>query len=132
MDAATTTIFCRGIRGAITVESNTAEAILAAARELLDEMIAANDIDPDDIGSVIFSTTPDLNAEYPAVAARQLGWQDVALMCTHEMNVPHGLKMCLRVLIMWNTPRTSHEIKHVYLREAHILRPDREHWRALQ
>ena len=116
---------CRGVRGAITVEANTAEAILDAAHELLTALVEANDIDPDDIGSLFFTTTIDLNAEYPALAARQLGWLDVAIMCGHEMDVPHGLKKCLRVLIMWNTARSARDIQHVYLRDAVTLRPDR-------
>jgi len=116
---------CRGVRGAITVEANTAEAILSATRELLEALVEANEIDPDDIGSVLFTTTTDLDAEYPAVAARQLGWVDAPILCLHEMAVPHGLPMVLRVLIMWNTSRSAREIKHVYLRDAWQLRPDR-------
>lgn len=116
---------CRGIRGATTVEANTREAILEATRELLVLMIKHNGILPDDVASVIFTTTMDLNAEYPAVAARQLGWHDAALMCAHEMAVPHGLKMCLRILIMWNTSQTAQEIHHVYINGAKHLRPDR-------
>ena len=116
---------CRGVRGAITVEENTAEAIRKAALELLTALVEANHIDVDDIGSVHFTTTTDLNAEFPAVAAREMGWHDVALLCGHEMNVPHGLPMCLRVLVMWNTTRTPREIQHVYLGEAQRLRPDR-------
>lgn len=116
---------CLGVRGAITVDANTAEAILAATRDLLTAIIEANQIETDDIGSVIFSTTTDLNAEYPAVSARQMGWQDIAIMCTHEMNVPHGLKRCVRVLIMWNTSLSVGDIRHIYLREAQQLRPDR-------
>lgn len=116
---------CRGIRGATTVEENTREAILEATRELLVLMIKHNGIVPDDVASVIFTTTMDLNAEYPAVAARQLGWHDAALMCAHEMAVPHGLKMCLRILIMWNTTLSAHEIHHVYINGAKHLRPDR-------
>lgn len=116
---------CRGIRGATTVEANTRDAILEATRELLILMIKHNAILPDDVASVIFTTTMDLNAEYPAVAARQLGWHDAALMCAHEMAVPHGLKMCLRILIMWNTPLTAQEIQHVYINGAKHLRPDR-------
>ncbi len=116
---------CLGVRGAITVDANTAEAILAATRELLIAILEANPIELDDIGSAIFSTTVDLNAEYPAVAARQMGWHDVAIICTHEMNVPHGLKGCVRVLIMWNTSLSARDIRHIYLREAQHLRPDR-------
>lgn len=116
---------CLGVRGAITADANTAEAILAATRELLTTIVEANQIETDDIGSVIFSTTIDLNAEYPAIAARQMGWQDVAIMCTHEMNVPQGLKRCVRVMIMWNTNLSPHDVRHIYLREAQQLRPDR-------
>jgi chorismate mutase len=107
------------------VDENTPEAIAEATLDLLQQIIEANGIRPDDIASVIFTTTPDLNAEYPALFARQLGWYDVALMCGHEMAVPHGLKMCLRVLIHWNTTRRADEIQHVYIRGAVNLRPDR-------
>ncbi len=118
---------CRGVRGATTVTENTAESIADAARDLLEQIIATNAIRPEDIASVFFTTTADLNADYPALAARQLGpgWLEVALMCSHEMAVPHGLKMCLRVLIHWNTTRRADEIQHVYIRGAVSLRPDR-------
>ncbi|MBN1680780.1 MAG: chorismate mutase [Anaerolineae bacterium] len=116
---------CRGVRGAITVTENTADAILQAVSDLLSIMIDANQIDPDDVGCVFFTTTPDLNAEFPAVAARQLGWLDVAILCGHEMDVPHGLKHCLRILIMWNTRLRAQDIQHIYLGDAISLRPDR-------
>jgi chorismate mutase len=116
---------CLGVRGATTVEDNTARAILDAAHELLAAIIAANRIEPDDVGAVFFTTTRDLNAEYPAVAARQLGWNEVAILCSHEMEVPHGLERCLRVLVMWNTTLAPRDIRHVYLRGAQSLRPDR-------
>jgi chorismate mutase len=119
------TIYCRGIRGATTCEANTPEAILQATHELLVLLIEANDIDSVDIGSAIFSTTPDLNAEFPALAARQLGWHDVALICTHEMSVAKALPRCIRVLIHWNTPKSQSEIKHVYTKDARSLRPER-------
>jgi len=115
---------CRGIRGAITVESNSREAILAATRELLDEMVRANAVRKDDVASAYFTTTPDLDAEFPAVAARGVGWSNVALMCGHEMDVPGSLGMCLRILLHVNTERTQDEICHVYLRGAAVLRPD--------
>ena len=115
----------RGVRGATTADENTREAILAATRELLCLLIEANDIRPDEVASAIFTTTIDLNAEYPALAARALGWHDVALMCTHEMNVPHGLKQCVRILLHWNTAVAAHEVKHVYIKGATNLRPDR-------
>jgi chorismate mutase len=115
----------RGIRGATTAEANTRESILSATQELLEAMIAANNLQPDDIASAIFTTTPDLNAEFPAVAARQLGWYDVALMCGHEMSVPHSLTMCIRILIHWNTRVRADEVQHVYIKGAVHLRPDR-------
>lgn len=120
-------IYCRGIRGATTAEENSREAILGATRELLREMIDANGIRMEEIGSAIFTTTPDLNAEFPAFAARQLGWHDVALMCGHEMAVPEALQHCIRVLIHWNTPKLQQEIIHIYIRGAVNLRPERKH-----
>jgi chorismate mutase len=118
-------LMCRGIRGATTAEANTAEAILAATRELLAMTIRANDIRPEDVASAYFTTTTDLNATYPALAARQLGWYDVALLCGHEMEVPNGLPHCIRLLIHWNTTRRPEEIVHVYIHGAKNLRPDR-------
>lgn len=114
----------RGIRGATTVESNTREEILDAARELLEAIVQANDLPHDHVASIIFTTTPDLNAEFPAVAARELGWTDVALECMHEMNVPGSLPKCLRILMHVNTDRSASEIKHQYLRGAVVLRRD--------
>ena len=118
-------LICRGVRGATTVENNSAEAIQAATRELLYIMIRANGIHVNDVASVIFTTTTDLNATYPALAARQLGWYDAALLCGHEMEVPGGLERCIRILIHWNTTCGPEDIVHVYLREAKGLRPDR-------
>jgi chorismate mutase len=114
----------RGIRGATTVEANTREAVLQAAAELLSALIEANDIRRDDVASVIFTTTPDVNAEFPAVAARQMGWTNVALMCGHEMAVPGSLPMCLRILMHVNTAKTPDELQFVYLRGARALRQD--------
>jgi chorismate mutase len=116
----------RGIRGATIAAENSQEAILAATRELLYTMIQANGIAPEDVASVHFTTTVDLNATYPALAARQLGWFDVALLCGHEMDVPGSLGRCIRILIHWNTRRRLEEIVHVYLHEARSLRPDRQ------
>ncbi|MFZ0546824.1 MAG: chorismate mutase [Candidatus Promineifilaceae bacterium] len=118
-------LICRGIRGATTVEENSVDAILSATRELLYIIIRANEIEAEDVASVIFTTTTDLNATYPALAARQLGWYDTALLCGHEMNVPGGLPRCIRVLVHWNTTRHPKDIVHVYLRRAKDLRPDR-------
>lgn len=115
---------CRGVRGATTVDEDTPEAILKATRELLALMIHLNGIDSRDVASAIFTTTPDLVSQYPALAARQLGWMDVPLLCGHEMAVPNGLPRCIRVLIHWNTETPQHAIQHVYLREARALRPD--------
>lgn len=115
----------RGIRGATTAESNTREAILAATDELLRLMIDANELCADDVASVIFTTTSDLTADYPALAARALGWHDVALMCAHEMAVPHGLPMCIRILMHWNTSVPAADVQHVYIKGAARLRPDR-------
>ena len=114
----------RGIRGATTVESNTREEILDAARELLDAIVRANELPHDHVASIIFTTTPDLNAEFPAVAARELGWTDVALECMHEMNVPGSLPRCLRILMHVNTERSAAELQHIYLRGARVLRRD--------
>jgi chorismate mutase len=115
---------CRGIRGATTVDSNTREDILEAACELLTEIVRANDVEADDVASVFFTTTPDLNAEFPALAARQMGWNDVALLCGHEMNVPGSLPMCLRILLHVNTEKRAEEVVHVYLKGARVLRPE--------
>ena len=118
-------MLCRGVRGATTVESNNPEEILKATRQLLALLIRQNDIRPEDVTSAIFSTTTDLDAEFPALAARQLGWIDVALMCVHELDVPGSLRRCIRVLLHWNTDRPSNEVVHVYIKEAANLRPDR-------
>ncbi len=115
---------CRGVRGAVPVMSNTESDILAAAERLLSELISRNGIISDDIASAIFTTSPDLNAEYPAIAARKFGWSNVALLCGHEMDVPHGMQSCLRILIHWNTDKSSEDIVHVYLDETRSLRPD--------
>lgn len=119
-------MMCRGVRGATTVTENSPKAILEATRELLETVVRYNDMNPEDVASVYFTTTSDLTATYPALAARQMGWFDVALLCGHEMAVPDGLPMCVRVLIHWNTTRTAKELVHVYLREAKSLRPDRK------
>jgi chorismate mutase len=116
---------CRGIRGATTVDANNREAILEATRELLAEMVRANDVRAEDVASGYFTTTPDLNAEFPAVVARNdFGWSNVALMCGHEMAVPGSLPMCIRILLHVNSDRSQAEINHLYLRGAAVLRPD--------
>ena len=117
-------IFCRGVRGAITVDENDANAILAATEELLQAILAANEMHEQDVASVFFTVTPDLDAICPAAAARRMGWTHTALLCLQEMAVPDSLPRCIRVLIHWNTGRAIDEIRHVYLREARRLRPD--------
>ena len=114
----------RGVRGATTADENSREAILRATRQLLALMIRLNGIDAREVASAIFSTTSDLNAEFPALAARQLGWLDVPLLCTHEISVPGSLPLCVRVLVHWNTDKSQQEIRHVYLKKAVQLRPD--------
>lgn len=116
---------CRGVRGAITVQSNSREEILRETRRLLALIIRLNGIEAEDVASAIFTTTRDVNAEYPALAARQLGWLDAALLCGHEMEVPNGLPHCIRILVHWNTTKKPHEIQHIYLGEAVRLRPDK-------
>ncbi len=115
---------CRGIRGAITVEQNSAETILNATRTLLQQIVDANTLDPAEIASVILTATPDLDAVAPARAAREMGWTDVPLLCMQEMAVPGSLPMCIRVLIHWNTDLEQDQIRHVYLGRARVLRPD--------
>ena len=113
----------RGIRGATTADGNTREAILEATRELLEGLVDANDIDPDDVAAVNFTTTRDLNAAFPALAARErMGWDYVALMCGHEMEVPDAQPLCIRVLMLVNTDKSQQEISNVYLRDAANLR----------
>lgn len=114
----------RGVRGATTVEVNSPEAILQATEELLTAMMKANELDEESVASAFFTVTQDLNAEFPALAARQMGWNDVALLCGHEMNKPGALPMCLRILLHVNTEKARSEIRHVYLRGARVLRPD--------
>jgi chorismate mutase len=116
---------CRGVRGATVAQANTSEAILAATRELLLSVVAANSIDMDDVACIFFTTTPDLTAQFPALAARQLGWTDLALLCGHEMYVPDSLPLCIRLMLLWNTTRKPAEIVHCYLGDAARLRPER-------
>ena len=118
------TMPCRGVRGATTAEDNSAEAILRATRQLLAVMIRQNGIVEVDVASAIFTTTTDLDAEFPALAARQLGWLSVALMCGHELDVPGSLRRCVRILLHWNTDKPPDELVHIYIKEAASLRPD--------
>ncbi len=117
-------MLCRGVRGATTVENDSREEILTSTRQLLALMIRLNEIQPEYVASAIFSTTPDLNSEFPALAARQLGWLEVPLLCTHELAVPGSLPRCIRILLHWNTEKSQQELRHVYIKEAARLRPD--------
>jgi chorismate mutase len=115
----------RGVRGATTVSENSPDAIREATHELLAEMVKRNDIEADDVASAYFTTTPDIDAEFPAVVARRdFEWTNVALMCGHEMDVPGSLRHCLRILLHVNSQRRQDEIDFVYLRGARALRPD--------
>ena len=117
-------MLCRGIRGATTVAENDRELIVAACKELLQKMVELNRVKIDDIACVWFTTTQDLNKVFPAVAARDMGWVNTALLCGHEMNVPNSLSNCIRVMMLVNTDKGNKEIKHVYLKGAKTLRPD--------
>lgn len=114
----------RGVRGAITCSSNTPEAILEATARLLVATVEANGIDPQEVASVIFTTSQELNAAFPAEAARRLGWVDVPLLCAQEVPVPGALPMAVRILLHWNTDLPATAIRHVYLDGAVVLRPD--------
>jgi chorismate mutase len=114
----------RGIRGATTVDRDDADAILSATEELVREIVTANAIVPEDVASALFTVTPDLRAEFPAAAARRMGWTMVPLLNFTEIGVPGRLARCIRVLVHVNTERTQSEMVHVYLREAVALRPD--------
>src|SRR2546421_7005628 len=116
-------MYCRGIRGATTVEHNDREEILAATTELLQLLISRNELRAEDVASAIFTVTEDLDAEFPALAARYLGWTEVALICTREIPVPGSLEKCIRILLHVNTTRSAAEIQHVYTRGAVNLRP---------
>ena len=113
---------CRGIRGATTSNENTKTAIFEATQDLLTNVISSNAIESEDMAAIFFTTSPNLNADFPAVAARALGLTEVALLCGHEMAVPDGLENCIRVLILVNTEKRQEDLNHVYLRGAVNLR----------
>src|SRR6266566_5121427 len=115
----------RGLRGATTAPANTGQANLDATAELLRALQDANGFQPEEVESAIFTCSPDLTAEYPARAARQLGWNDVPLLGAPEVDVPGGLPRCIRVLLHFYTAKRPGELKHIYLRGARKLRPDR-------
>jgi chorismate mutase len=114
----------RGIRGATTVDSDTPDQIRHATRELLETIVARNGITSADVISAIFTVTHDLTSEFPAHAARELGWLDVPLLCTLEIPVPDSLPKCIRVLLHVTSGASRTEIRHVYLHSARALRPD--------
>lgn len=124
LNEGTYAVQCRGVRGATTVEDDSAAAILEATRDLLARIVAVNGIAVEHIASAFFTVTPDLRTAFPAAAARELGWHHVALLDAQEIPVPGSLPLCVRVLVHWNTDRPQAEVRHVYLRGAASLRPD--------
>jgi chorismate mutase len=115
----------RGIRGATVVSADQFDAIISGTQELLSAILESNpEMRPEDIASAIFTVTEDLSAEYPAKAARQMGWNQVPMVCAREIPVPGSLPACIRVLLHWNTDRLQSQVHHVYLGEAASLRPD--------
>lgn len=114
----------RAIRGATTVDSDSPEEIRHATRELLETIIARNSITSADVISAIFTVTHDLTSDFPAHAARELGWLDVPLLCTLEIPVPGSLPRCIRVLLHVETASSRADLRHVYLHAARALRPD--------
>jgi chorismate mutase len=115
---------CRGIRGAVCVEVNAAQDIVAATRQLLERIVEANGVDAQDVACVIFSTTDDLDADVPARAAREMGWMHTPLLCLREMMAQGGMERVVRVLMLWNTEARLEEVRHIYLGEARRLRPE--------
>lgn len=124
----------RGIRGATTAPANEAGAIVDATAELLQELTLSNRLVIDEIAFAYFTTTPDLDAEFPALAARRLGWLDVPMLCGHDMAVPQpnprSVPMCVRVVLLYNTERSQREMQHAYLRGASAIKQDLDATRA--
>jgi chorismate mutase len=124
----------RGIRGATTANANTAEAIMEATEELVRELAELNDLDPTEIGAAFFTTTPDLDAEFPAHAVRRLGWMGVPMLCGHDMAVqqpnPRGVSRCIRILLLYNTPRPQAAMRFAYLRGAEAIKNDLDFMRG--
>src|SRR5258708_5838276 len=124
----------RGIRGATTVDVDSASEIVAATRELIEALVAQNRFAPDDVAGAWFTTTPDLRTEFPAVAARQLGWVDVPLICGHEMDVPaanpRSIPRCIRAMVLINTEMPQSDVRHVYLRRALAIKEELDRARA--
>ena len=119
-----TNLLVRALRGATTVEHNDAEDIAVATRELLVSMLTSNELDVEDVISVLFTTSPDLNAAFPAAAARGIGFETVPLMCASEIDVPGAKRLCIRVMMHAYSARTRAEVRRVYLRDAKNLRDD--------
>ncbi|HEV2953399.1 MAG TPA: chorismate mutase [Candidatus Dormibacteraeota bacterium] len=123
----------RGIRGATTASANTSEAITDATTELLEQLVAVNHLDPAEIAFAYFTVTEDLDAEFPAYAARRLGWVEVPLLCGLDQTVakpnPRSVDQCVRVLLQYNTDRPQSEMKHVYLRGARAIKSDLDRMR---
>ncbi len=114
----------RGIRGAINLKRNSKEEIQKGTQALLRAMVSENKIKTETIAAAFFTATPDLMSDFPAYAARDLGWTDVPMMCNQELNVRGGMKRVIRILLLLNTPLSQKEIRHQYLGETHCLRPD--------
>ena len=125
----------RGIRGATTAGANTAESITEATEELLRELVRLNDLDTAELCFAYLTTTHDLTAEFPAFAARRLGWTDVPLLCGHDMDVqllnPRGVQRCVRVLLLYNTPLPQSAMRFAYLCGAQAIKADLDHLRGL-
>jgi len=115
---------CRGIKGATTADQNSEASMLSAARDLLDQLVKANNLAPDDVAAMLFTCSPDLNAAFPARVAREMGFQDVPLLGGQEMLVPGAVEKCIRILLLVNTERSQTELVHVYLKGARVLRPE--------
>lgn len=124
----------RGIRGATTATANTAEAITEATEDLMRELVKLNDLDPNDVAAAFFTTTPDLDAEFPAHAVRRLGWMDIPMLCGHDMQVkqpnPRGVPMCIRILLLYNTPRPQSAMRFAYLRGAEAIKQDLDYMQS--
>ena len=115
---------CRGIRGATSADDNTRVAIFAATQELFLKIIEANQVQEDSVAAAFCTTTQDLDAAFPATAIREMGWNHTALLCSHEMNVPDSLPMCIRILILVNTDKAPQDLTDVYLKKASNLRSE--------
>jgi chorismate mutase len=126
----------RGIRGATTASANTPEAIVEATQELLQELTRLNQLDVEEVAFCYLTTTPDLDAEFPALGARRLGWVDVPLLCGHDMNVKlpnsRAVPLCIRILLLYNTGKSQDEMRHAYLRGAEAIRADLDQYKDFQ